>query len=42
MHDKRHDPGNGDLKREYGHGIARAQLALDSADCPPHKAGTAT
>lgn len=33
MHDKRHDPGDRHLKREHGHGIARAQLALDGADC---------
>lgn len=32
MHDKRHDPGDRHLEREHGHGVARAQLALDGAD----------
>ena len=32
MDDKRHDPGDGHLKREHGNGVARAQLALDGAD----------
>ena len=32
MHDKRYDPGDRHLKREYGNGVARAQLALDGAD----------
>ena len=34
MHDKRHDPGNGDLKREYGTIETGMDLALTDMPAP--------